>query len=63
MMPWDYFAKHKNPKAAEPLMRFCKFQQIKKMCVQNSMGAWAGFDESINCQPRQSSRLTGRGYW
>lgn len=37
-MPWDYFAEHENPKAAEPLMCFCKFQQIKKMCVQNSIG-------------------------
>lgn len=37
-MPWDYFAEHEKPKAAGPLMCFCKFQQIKKMCVQNSIG-------------------------
>lgn len=37
-MLWDYFAKHKNPKAVGPLMCFCKFQQIKKMCVQNAIG-------------------------
>lgn len=39
-MPWDYFAKHKNPKAGETLVCFCKFQQIKKkyICMQNSTG-------------------------
>lgn len=29
----------KNPKAEETLMCFCKSQQIKKMCVQNSSGS------------------------